>query len=79
MRCKYEKSKCFRCCRPINLYIKKVEKFDISGIELSERVLDNRIITLEGYMRFLETEAIPKLSLIRDNLAAKMNAEKDGE
>ena len=30
------KSKCFRCCRPINLYIKKVEKFDISGIELSE-------------------------------------------
>ncbi|NLM98267.1 MAG: hypothetical protein GX175_11790 [Halanaerobiaceae bacterium] len=59
--------------------LKKVEKFDISGIELSERVLDNRIITLEGYMRFLETEAIPKLSLIRDNLAAKMNAEKDGE
>lgn len=59
--------------------LSKVEKFDIGGIDLSERVLDNRVITLEGYVRFLETEAIPKLSSIRDNLAAKLDAEGKGE
>ena len=40
--------------------INKVEDFDLSSIDLSERVLDNRIITLEGYIRFIENEAIPK-------------------
>ncbi|NLJ84722.1 MAG: hypothetical protein GX336_07415 [Halanaerobiaceae bacterium] len=58
--------------------INKVEEFDISGIDLSERVLDNRIITLEGYIRFLENEAIPKLSRIRDNITDKLNGEQEG-
>ncbi|MFW6022766.1 MAG: hypothetical protein ACOCQW_04545 [Halanaerobiaceae bacterium] len=47
----------------------KVEDFDVSDIDLSDRVLDNRIITLEGYMRFLENEGIPKLEKIRDKIA----------
>ena len=48
--------------------LNKVEDFNISGIELSKRVLDNRIITLEGYLRFLEKEGIPKIKNIRINL-----------
>jgi len=50
----------------LNFAISKVEDFDISGIDLSERVLDNRIITLEGYLRFLEREGIPKIKNIYD-------------
>ncbi|HLV09077.1 MAG TPA: hypothetical protein VKY40_02620 [Halanaerobiales bacterium] len=48
--------------------LNKVEDFNVSGIKLSERVLDNRIITLEGYLRFLEKEGIPKIKNIRMNL-----------
>lgn len=58
--------------------INKVEEFDVSGIDLSERVLDNRIITLEGYIRFLENEAIPKLRRIRDNIAGKLDEKQAG-
>jgi len=50
----------------LNFAISKVEDFDISEIDLSERVLDNRIITLEGYLRFLEREGIPKIKNIYD-------------
>jgi hypothetical protein len=52
----------------LSITLSKVEDFDISGIDLSERVLDNRIITLEGYLRFLENEGIPKLEAIRSKL-----------
>ena len=48
--------------------LSKIEGFDIEGIQLSDRVLDNRIITLEGYLRFLDREGIPKLERIRDLL-----------
>ncbi len=48
--------------------LSKVKDFDVSKIDLSERVLDNRIITLEGYLRFLETEGIPKLEAVRSKL-----------
>lgn len=58
--------------------LNKVDDFDIANIDLSERVLGNRIITLEGYIRFLETEAIPKLVAIRDNLSRKLSDEEVG-
>lgn len=57
--------------------ISKVEEFDLTGIDLSDRVLDNRIITLEGYIRFLENEAIPKLMAIRNNIEKKVGANDD--
>ncbi|MEJ6952035.1 hypothetical protein [Natronospora cellulosivora (SeqCode)] len=53
--------------------LEKVEGFDVSDIDLSDRVLDNRIITLEGYMRFLENEGIPKLEKIYDKLLNENN------
>ena len=42
----------------------KVTKFEKDNIEFSERVLDNRIITLEGYLRFLDKEGIPRLKTL---------------
>lgn len=56
----------------------KVDSFDVAGIDLSDRVLDNRIITLEGYVRFLESEGIPKLETIRDSLVKKIDDEGIG-
>lgn len=53
--------------------LRRLEEFDVSEIDLSDRVLDNRIITLEGYIRFLETEGIPKLKKISDKIASEEN------
>lgn len=44
--------------------LSKVDSFQPEDIEFSERVLDNRIITLEGYLRFLEKEGIPRLKAL---------------
>ncbi|MGM0410373.1 MAG: hypothetical protein ACQEQF_06370 [Bacillota bacterium] len=41
--------------------LEKVSKITLEEINFSKRVLDNRIITLEGYLRFLESEGIPRL------------------
>ena len=50
----------------------KVEEFDENNIEFSERVLDNRIITIEGYLRFLNKEGIPRLkSLVNEKEGEK--------
>ncbi len=61
----------------LNFAISKVEDFDISEIDLSERVLDNRIITLEGYLRFLEREGIPKIKNIYDKSRSETNDRSD--
>jgi len=61
----------------LNFAISKVEDFDITNIDLSERVLDNRIITLEGYLRFLEREGIPKMKRIYKKLGSEANDRSD--
>lgn len=48
----------------LNSTLTKVEEFEVADVNLSDRVLDNRIITLEGYLRFLEREGIPKIESI---------------
>ena len=58
--------------------LSKIEGFDIEGIQLSDRVLDNRIITLEGYLRFLDREGIPKLERIRDLLPDQLYTVVEG-
>ena len=52
----------------LNFTLKKVKDFENLDLELSERVLDNRIITLEGYLRFLDAEGIPKIKKILNSL-----------
>jgi len=49
--------------------LNKVEAFTVNDINLSDRVLDNRIITLEGYLRFLEMEGIPKITSIWEKIS----------
>lgn len=49
--------------------LSKVEDFTVTDVNLSDRVLDNRIITLEGYLRFLEMEGIPKIKSIWERIS----------
>ena len=50
----------------IDSAINKTNQFDNFSPEMSERVLDNRIITLEGYLRFIERETMPTLEKLID-------------
>ena len=51
----------------------KVTEFEEDNIEFSERVLDNRIITIEGYLRFLNKEGIPRLKTIVNKKEGEIN------
>lgn len=45
----------------IDAAVNKTEQFDNYSPEMSNKVLDNRIMTLEGYIRYIERETMPKL------------------
>ncbi len=48
--------------------VEKAEKLDPKDVEISDRVLENRIIVLEGYLNFFEQSAIPNLKRISQQL-----------
>jgi hypothetical protein len=45
----------------IDTAVNKTEQFENYSPEMSNKVLDNRIMTLEGYIRYIERETMPKL------------------
>ena len=45
----------------LNSIVKKLEKVDLENLNLSPRVLENRILTLEGYLSYLDQVGIPKI------------------
>lgn len=45
----------------IDSAVSKTEQFDNYSPEMSNKVLDNRIMTLEGYIRYIERETMPRL------------------
>ena len=59
----------------IDMAVNKTEQFknDFSP-EMSSKVLDNRIMTLEGYIRYIERETMPVL----ENVVEKLEVEYDG-
>ncbi len=61
-----EKANILEAINNLDSALNKAKNFDFENVDLSERVLDNRIITLEGYLRFLEIEGIPKMESIVD-------------
>ncbi len=44
----------------------KVEEIDPKKAEIENNILDNRVITLEGYFRYLEQDGIDLLKKIQD-------------
>jgi len=45
----------------IDAAVNKTEQFENFSPEMSNKVLDNRIMTLEGYIRYIERETMPRL------------------
>ncbi|PUU92730.1 hypothetical protein [Halanaerobium congolense] len=54
--------------------VNKSEQLTNYSPEISSKVLDNRIITLEGYIRYIERETIPVL----ENLLEMFEEANDG-
>jgi len=48
----------------------RAKKVNSNNVDLGERVLENRIMVLEGYLNFLDQEAIPVLKQIIKELDA---------
>ncbi|ACL69987.1 hypothetical protein Hore_12370 [Halothermothrix orenii H 168] len=79
MRCiKMKKANILEAINRLNSALSKVKDFDVSTVDLSDRVLDNRIITLEGYLRFLENEGIPKIRSIYEKINNNMVVTEGG-
>lgn len=45
----------------LNSVVKRFEKVDLDNLNLSPRVLENRILTLEGYLSYLDQVGFPKI------------------
>lgn len=45
----------------IDAAVNKTEQFEDYSPEMSNKVLDNRIMTLEAYIRYIERETLPRL------------------
>ena len=58
----------------IDTAVNKTDHFDDYSPEMSSKVLDNRIMTLEGYLRYIERETLPKL----EKLVEKLEVEDNG-
>lgn len=58
----------------INSAVDKTEEIKDLPPEMSSKVLDNRIMALEGYIRYIERETIPKLQ----NLTALLEGAENG-
>ncbi|RCW52895.1 MULTISPECIES: hypothetical protein [Halanaerobium] len=58
----------------IDAAVNKTEQFNDYSPEMSNKVLDNRIMTLEGYIRYIERETMPRL----EGLVEKLEEVNDG-
>ncbi|PUU94706.1 MULTISPECIES: hypothetical protein [Halanaerobium] len=58
----------------IDAAVNKTEQFNDYSPEMSNKVLDNRIMTLEGYIRYIERETMPRL----ESLVEKLEEVNDG-
>lgn len=54
--------------RKLKVISDKAQKIDLDEIEIGERVLENRVIVLEGYLNFLERSALPVIKEISEKL-----------
>lgn len=43
----------------LRVIAEKAERLDLEEVSIGNRVLENRILVLQGYFNFLETTAIP--------------------
>lgn len=52
----------------LNTALNKVDDLDLDSLELSDRVKENRIITLDGYLKYLDNVGVPQIKKINESL-----------
>lgn len=55
------KSSIMEAVENLSIVLNKVDDFEDLTVDLSDRIRENRIITLEGYLKFLDSVGIPRL------------------
>lgn len=58
------KSLVMEAMEDINLVIKRLKRLNLEEVDIDNKILDNRVITLEGYLRFMDRDGIPELKKI---------------
>jgi len=58
------KSLVMEAMEDISLVIKRLKRLNLDEVDIDDKILDNRVITLEGYLRFMDRDGIPELKKI---------------
>ncbi len=62
------KSLVMEAMEDISLVIKRLKRLNLDEVDIDDKILDNRIIPLEGYLRFMDRDGISELEKIVDRL-----------
>ncbi|MFN2363092.1 MAG: hypothetical protein ABR596_02250 [Halarsenatibacteraceae bacterium] len=49
-----------------NAAFRRIDDIDLDKIKIEEKIMDNRIMSIESYLRFLERDGIDDFKKIRD-------------
>ncbi len=70
---KQEKSEILKAVEKLSYGLEKLEELDPKETEIDQKILDNRIITLEGYLRYLDQDGINILERILEKIEGDNN------
>lgn len=56
-----------------NIAFKRIDDIDLDEIKIEEKIMDNRIMSIESYLRFLERDGIDDFKKIRDIIEGDTN------
>ncbi|MGM0413671.1 MAG: hypothetical protein ACQEQP_00665 [Bacillota bacterium] len=56
-----------------NAAFRRIDDVNLEEIELEEKIMDNRIMSIESYLRFLERDGIDDFKKIRDIIEGDYN------
>ncbi len=63
-----KKSTLLKAVEELSYGMEKIEEIDPGELELDEKILDNRLIALQGYLRYLDQEGVDLLKKIQEEL-----------
>ncbi|MFW5789721.1 MAG: hypothetical protein ACOCQF_03990 [Halanaerobiaceae bacterium] len=56
-----------------NAAFRRIDDIDLDEIKIEEKIMDNRIMSIESYLRFLERDGIDDFKKIRDIIEGDIN------
>lgn len=65
---KQEKSDILKAVEQLAYGIEKLDELDPEAADIDPKILDNRVITLEGYLRYLDQDGINILKKILEKI-----------